>query len=142
MKPTIRVMTMDDFDAVLALWQSTEGVGLNEMDSRENISRFLVRNDGLSFVVLDESGNIIGAMLGGTDGRRGYLHHLAVAKDYRGQGLGRQLVETCLKALKAQGIKRCSIFVYANNVAGQSFWKHLGWSACPELLIMRKQTGA
>lgn len=138
MSAALRVLTMDDFDAVLALWKNTEGVGLNESDSRENIALYLQRNPRLSFVVQDDAGKIVGAILGGHDGRRGYLHHLAVAREQRGKGMGRQLVEACLAGLKQAGITRCNIFVYAANEEGQAFWKHFGWQPRAELLVLQR----
>jgi len=131
-------LNMEDYDAVLTLWKHTEGVGLNESDSRENVASYLQRNPGLSFVAQTDAGEIIGAVLGGHDGRRGYLHHLAVAREWRGQGLGRALVEACLTGLKREGITRCNIFVYAANEAGQAFWKHFGWQPRAELLVLQK----
>lgn len=73
----IAAMRLADFDEVLALWQRTEGVGLNESDTRENIASYLQRNPGMSFVARDPDGKLIGAVLCGHEGRRGYLHHLA-----------------------------------------------------------------
>jgi len=68
-------------------------------------------------------------VLCGHDGRRGYLHHLAVDADFRRNGLGRALVDRCLEELKAAGIDRCNIFLYADNEPGERFWKSTGWYA-------------
>lgn len=138
METTIRSMNITDFDTVLELWQLTEGVGLNESDTREKIALFLERNPGLSFVAIDQDSRIVGAILGGHDGRRGYLHHLAVAQVHRGHGLGRRLVESCLTVLGEQHILKCNIFVFGNNAEGQAFWKHLGWNPREGLLVMQK----
>ena len=137
MKHPIRAMTIADFDAVLRLWQETEGVGLNESDTRENIAAFLARNPGLSRVAAD-GGKIVGAVLCGHDGRRGYLHHLAVAKARRKLGIGKLLVETCLADLARQGIPKCNIFLFADNAAGEAFWKHNGWNKRADLQVMQK----
>jgi N-acetylglutamate synthase len=91
----IRSLCIEDYDAVVTLWRRSEGVGLNESDTREAIAAFLRRNLRLSFVA-QKRGRIIGAVLCGHDGRRGYLHHLAVSKRHRQRGIGRQLVNTCL----------------------------------------------
>src|SRR5580692_3692620 len=99
MNCTIEPMTIADFDDVTALWQKTEGVGLNESDTREAIAIFLERNPGLSLIARDGRRKIIGAVLCGHDGRRGYLHHLAVASEHRRQGIGKTLVEACLSKL-------------------------------------------
>jgi ribosomal protein S18 acetylase RimI-like enzyme len=122
----IREMTMDDYDDAMALWQGVEGMGLGPSDSRENIARYLARNPGMSFVARDGR-EPIGAVLCGTDGRRGYLSHLAVRPSHRKGGVGRSLVGRCLAALKAVGIPRCNLFVFADNAAAIAFWRKMGW---------------
>lgn len=133
-KPTLREFTVADHPAALGLWQQTEGMGLSAADEPEAIARFLERNPGLSGVAETE-GRLVGAVLCGHDGRRGFLYHLAVARECRGTGLGRRLVEHCLAGLKAQGIARCHVVVLPENATGREFWKHLGYYARPELLI-------
>ena len=137
MSHRIETMSLHDFDEVIALWRSTEGVGLNESDSREGIALYLTRNRGMSFVVRDGHA-IIGAVLCGHDGRRGYLHHLAVAKAHRKMGIGKALVAACLHQLEREGISRCNIFLLANNTAGEAFWKQNGWSARADLSVMQR----
>ncbi len=137
MSCAIRPLNIADYEAVLWLWQETEGVGLNESDSRERIALFLARNPGLSRVAL-EGTNIVGAVLCGHDGRRGYLHHLAVAKTHRKLGLGKALVEACLTDLVQLDISKCNIFLFADNVEGEAFWQHHGWLARPDLQVMQK----
>lgn len=135
MEFAIREMTMADYPAVYALWSATEGIGLSDADAPEQIAAFLQRNPGMSFVALVQ-GEVVGAVLGGTDGRRGYLHHLAVQPAQRGAGMGRQLVARALAALKQVGVDRCHIFVYAENAAGRAFWQKMGWYLRQELTLM------
>jgi putative acetyltransferase len=132
----VRSFRVEDYDAVIALWRRTEGVGLNESDTRDAISAFLRRNPRLSFVA-EKDGRIIGAVLCGHDGRRGYLHHLAVARRYRHRGIGRQLAGACLAKLRKAGIQKCNIFIFADNAAGMKFWTHTGWSLRTELRLMQ-----
>ncbi len=134
----IREMTIRDFDQVSALWKSMEGVGLDpEIDSRAGVKRFLFRNRSLSFVAL-EGKEIVAAALCGTDGRRGYLHHLAVKPSRRRRNIGRGLVDRCLSALKKDGINKCHIFVFAKNHQAIGFWKKIGWSVRKDLFIMSR----
>jgi|GEM_PF-1093227 len=123
---TYQPMIPDDYDDVLALWEGCEGIWLHPRagDGREDIARYLERNQGLSLAARVE-GALAGAVLCGHDGRRGSLNHLAVAPAFRGQGIGRALVERCLAALGEQGIARCNILVVAGNEAGRQFWRHL-----------------
>ena len=136
---TARILpfTMADYDEVIALWQSSPGIGLSDVDRQEGIAAYLARNPGLSFVARQDD-ELAGAVLCGTDGRRGYLHHLAVKPQYRRQGIGETLVEHCLDGLKAQGYQKCHIFVYSGNVEGQVFWERVGWKLRTELVIMSK----
>ena len=134
-------MKLADYDQVLLLWRSAEGVGLNESDTRPAIGQYLKRNRGMSFVAR-EGRTIVGAVLCGHDGRRGYLHHLAVAPSHRRNGLGTKLVERCLAELKRIDILKCNIFVYADNVSGERFWRRNGWKRREDLRIAQKDIGA
>jgi len=91
----------------------------------------------MSFVAEDE-GRIVGAVLCGSDGRRGFLHHLAVEKTSRRSGVGRRLVESCLEALAGAGLRKCHLFVLADNVEGQRFWKRIGWEERSTLKVMSR----
>jgi putative acetyltransferase len=132
-----REFRMEDYDLVRALWEASAGVGLSDADSRESIESYLTRNPGMSFVAY-EDGTLVGAVLCGHDGRRGLLHHLAVARSHRGQGVGRHLADCCLEALRAEGITKAHLFVYHNNHGGVAFWKELGWHERTELRMMSR----
>jgi ribosomal protein S18 acetylase RimI-like enzyme len=133
----IRGMTLADYDEVIALWRATEGLGLGDSDEREAIGVYLVRNPGMSFVATN-CGHIVGAMLGGHDGRRGYLHHLAVVPRWRHRGIGRALVEASLAQLRAAGVPKCNLFLYGHNAAGRAFWLKHGWTAREDLVLVQK----
>ena len=134
---TIQPMSIEHYDAVLSLWQAVEGVGLSDADSREGIARFLAHNPGLSFLAyIGET--LAGAVLSGHDGRRGYIHHLAVQPAYRRQGLGQTLVEQCLAALAQAGIDKCHLFVFKQNTTALQFWQRTGWTERVELVIMSR----
>ena len=125
----------EDYDEVMALWTATEGLTLREADSREAISRYLVLNAEFSFVARQD-GQLIGAVLAGTDGRRGYLYHLAVAPSHRGRGVGRALAERVVDALGARGIAKCHLMVRQDNAEGRAFWGHLGWTERADITLM------
>ena len=135
-----RPMSIADREAAISLWLASEGVGVNECDEPRPLAAYLARNPGMSFVALDGE-VLVGAVLGGTDGRRGYLHHLAVAATHRGRGLGRALADHVLLALAAAGIARCHLFVYGDNTAGLAFWERGGWRLGTDLVIMSRATG-
>jgi len=135
----IRPMTIEDYQRVLALWQASEGVGLSDADSRESIACYLARDPGHSFVT-EVNGTLAGAVLCGHDGRRGYIHHLAVHPDYRRRGIGRELAAHCLAALRQAGIQKCHLFVFGENGNGRTFWQDAGWTERVELVLMSQTT--
>ncbi len=138
MDVTIHPFTIDHFEDVLSLWQSSQGLGLSDADSRENIQAYLDRNPSMSFVGL-AAGRVCGAVLAGHDGRRGYLHHLAVGPAFRRQGLGRRLVERALEALQGQGIRKCHLFVLRDNGEAVAFWESAGWKTRQRLNLMSRE---
>ena len=129
--------TIDLYEEVLSLWNECDGIGLSDADSRGSIKAYLERNPGMSFVA-NANDNIVGAILCGHDGRRGYIHHLAVRYAYRRQGIGRKLVEKSLSVLQAIGIQKCHLFIFNNNVGGIEFWENIGWTHRKELNLMSK----
>ena len=131
----LREMTIADYEPVYALWKTTEGIGLSNADSKEGIKSFLDRNPGLSYIALNDD-HIVGAALCGHDGRRGYIHHLAVHNDHREQGIGKSLVNRCLFALLKIGISKCHLFVFDDNQGAIEFWKKVGWTQRVELMMM------
>ena len=133
---TLRAMTIHDYPEVMSLWQQTEGVGLTESDSEEGIDAFLRRNPGMSAVAT--SGELLGAVLCGHDGRRGYLHHLAVVPSRRRQGVASQLISWCFRGLADQGIQKCNVFLLDSNEGGSSFWRHNEWSRRHDLRVFQK----
>lgn len=136
----VREMSIDDYDQVVGLWLRCEGVGLDEdTDTRENTDAYLRRNAGLSFVA-ERDGMVVGAVLCGHDGRRGYLHHLAVDQSCRRQGLGSTLVQRCLSALRSQGINKCNIMVFGANTTGLAFWTRCGWFERSDITFMQQWT--
>ncbi|MFD1775970.1 GNAT family N-acetyltransferase [Paenibacillus rhizophilus] len=130
-----REMTKDDYDAAYSLWEKTEGMGLSAADSREEISRFLERNPGLSQVCVSPDGGLAGTALCGHDGRRGFLYHVAVSGEHRGKGIGRGLVSNCLEALRSEGIAKCHLMVIGSNADGQRFWSGIGWEFRDSILL-------
>ncbi len=136
----IRAMTQDDFAAVHAVWSVCEGVGLNESDTEERVTAYLARNPGLSFVA-EEGGKVVGAVLCGQEGRRGYLNHLAVHPEHRRKGLGRSLVERVLAEMGKLGIPRCNAMIFTTNAAGRAFWEKMGWKVREDLWVIQGKTG-
>ena len=130
-----REFSISDYDMALALWQRVEGLEIAEGDDKESVGQFLARNPGLSRVATDGP-VIVGVVLCGHDGRRGYVYHLAVDPDYRTRGLGKRLLEECLHGLRGAGVKRALILVASDNPGGREFWHRRGWEEVPGPVIM------
>jgi len=137
MTARITPFEMSDYDAAASLWRDAEGIVLGAADDRDAIARFLVHNDGLSFVARRE-GRLVGAALCGCDGRRGYLHHVAVEAASRRQGIASALVERCLDALRRRRVEKCHLFVLVGNEDALRFWDQSGWARRGDLVMMSR----
>ncbi|MCD7764274.1 MAG: GNAT family N-acetyltransferase [Lachnospiraceae bacterium] len=134
----IRTMTMKDYSAVYNLWMSCKGMGLNTIDdSEEGIKRFLERNPDTCFVAEDKD-EIVGAIIVGNDGRRGYIYHTAVLPDRRHQGIATQLVDTAMEALHKIGIIKAALVVFDRNEIGNAFWESMGFTGRDDLVYRNK----
>lgn len=123
----IKVMTTEDYDELFEMWMNTPNLGLRSLDdSKEGIFRFLERNPNTNFVAY-EDGKIVGAILSGHDGRRGYIYHTVVLPEYRGQGLGSDLADAVVEAFRKEGITRVCLNVMETNDQGKKFWIGKGW---------------
>ena len=134
----IRIMTIQDYEGVYRLWQSTPGMGLNTTDdSRAGIFQYLNRNPNTCFVA-ENAGAIIGVILAGHDGRRGMIHHAAVSAAEQKQGIGTALLERAMRALEREGIHKVALTVFAKNEAGNAFWAKRGFEKRDDLVYRNK----
>lgn len=134
----IRTMTIEDYDEVYALWLNTPGMGLNVLDdSKIGIDKYLQRNPTTCFVA-EKDNTIVGVLLSGHDGRRGFIYHTAVALSERGKGIGRALVDNAIEALRAEGINKVALVVIDANKIGNDFWEHLGFTKRDDLIYRNK----
>lgn len=135
----LRAFRSEDYEAAVALWKATPGVGMSAADEREPVYRFLQRNPEMSFVA-ELGGQIVGTVLCGHDGRRGLVHHLVVAEDHRRRGIALQLLRLGLSALHRTGIDKCHILVFQNNHPGLAFWRAARATLRTELLLFSLST--
>lgn len=130
----IKLMAIKDYDKVYQLWTDTKGMGMRSLDdSFEGIEKFLKRNPTTNYVAQVEN-NIIGVILCGHDGRRGYIYHTAVNTDYREKGVGKALVGAALNALKKEKINKVALVTFASNDLGNKFWQSLGFDKRDDLI--------
>lgn len=130
----IRLLTIEDYESVYELWTNTKDMGMRSLDdSYEGIERFLKRNPTTSFVA-EKDNEVVGVILCGHDGRRGYIYHTAVNADYRRKGLGETLVNAALEALKKEGINKAALVVFSTNDVGNRFWESIGFEKREDLV--------
>ena len=134
----IRKMTIEDYDRVYALWESCTGMGLSSVDdSREGIGKYLKRNPSTCFVAVKEH-SVVGVILSGHDGRRGFIHHLAVSEECRRQQIATNLVKHALSALQSEGINKVALLAFNYNEAGNAFWENQGFTARSDVTYRNK----
>lgn len=129
-------MTPDDYDGIAEVWNDHNGTNPVD-DSREGLTRYLKRNPTTSFVA-EDNGRIVGTILAGHDGRRGFFHHVVVLPEYRGQGIGAKMVEFAMNALEKEGIQKTALVVFSDNDLGNGFWEHLGFTVRDDLIYRNK----
>jgi len=132
-------MRMEHYGEAARLWANTPGIGLSSADREDAIRSFLARNGGTCFVAL-QAGRVVGTILGGNDGRRGYLYHLAVEAEHRRRGTGRRLVALCVQGFEEAGIDKCHLFVFKNNRDAVNYYAGLGWQARDDLEVFSAET--
>lgn len=135
---TIRKMSISDYEKVYSIWISCKGMGLNNLDdSREGIERFLLRNPETCFVAeADET--VVGVIMAGHDGRRGYIYHTAVLPEYRNRRIAVKLVENAMSAMKNAGINKVALVVFDRNEGGNAFWEKMGFTVRGDLVYRNK----
>lgn len=135
---SIRIMTTADYDGICDVWADHEGINPVD-DSLEGFTQYLKRNPTTSFVA-EDNGKIVGTILAGHDGRRGIFHHVVVLPEYRGQGIGKMLVDNAMSALKKEGITKILLVVFKDNDGGNGFWEHIGFTERNDLVYRNKYT--
>ncbi len=125
-------MIADDYESVARLWTTSNGVGVNPDDSKENIAKYLQRNPNTSFVAV-ENDEIIGAILAGHDGYRGFIHHTTVSDLHRGMGIGTKLVNGAVNAIRNEGINKIVLVAFKTNTLGNNFWEKQGFKIREDL---------
>jgi ribosomal protein S18 acetylase RimI-like enzyme len=134
----IRFLTIEDYDDAYSLWKTSPGIGLKTLDdSQTGIRKYLERNP-LTCFAAEEKGELTGTILGGHDGRRGYIYHIAVKPLFRNRGIGRALIESVEKALILEGINKVAMISFKTNVGGNRFLKACGYPIREDVVYRNK----
>ena len=131
----IRTFEMRDYEQVVALWRAA-GISLHLSDDATGIEHKIERDPEL-FIVGELDGQIVGAVLGCYDGRRGWVNHLAVAPDYQRNGLGTMLMAALEVRFKAVGCVKINLLIEPDNSGVQRFYDGIGYTR-DELVFMEK----
>ena len=137
METLIRNMEASDIPAALELWAGMEGLAIRGSDNLRDLSMHLVKNPLHNFVAL-EGDSLTGTVLGGFDGRRGYIYHLAVHESHRKKLTGRRLMERCFDSFREAGISKCHMMVLKNNRDAQEFYRRIGCEQRDEIIVFSK----
>jgi len=128
-----------DYEQVYELWQSIEkGVHVGRSDTLNEIGKKIKRDPDL-FLVAESNGNIIGAVIGGYDGRRGLIYHLAVKSSFRGQGIGSELMDEVESRLRAKGCLKCYLLVTLDNIEVADYYMQRGWQHMDQIQLYGKE---
>jgi ribosomal protein S18 acetylase RimI-like enzyme len=131
-------LTIEDYDEAYSLWRISPGVGLKSLDDSETGIRKYLEQNPLTCFAAEKDGELAGTILGGHDGRRGYIYHIAVKPGYRNQGIGRALIESVEKALVLEGINKVALVSFKTNIGGDRFFKACGYPIREDIVYRNK----
>lgn len=135
----VRPFVMDDYPVVLTLWRDAgPGLTLRPSDEPEEVAKKLERDPDL-FLIAEEEDQVVGVIMGAWDGRRGWIHHLAVLANNRKQGIGSALLNEVESRLKAKGCLKVNLIVHKENTAAQGLYRRLGYNDMSSILLMGKE---
>ena len=130
----IKKFSMKYYNDVLQIWNAS-GISVGSSDEREEIKRVLRKNSDLFLVGLIEK-KVIAVVIGAFDGRRGYVHHLAVSPEYQNKGYGRKIMEELHKRFRNLNVHKVHLFIEKYNEEVINFYKKLGWEIRDDLIMM------
>ena len=122
------------YNEVIELWKKT-GISVSSSDTKEELEKMYNRNPQL-FLLGKMKEKVVGVVMGGFDGRRGYLHHLAIDPEYQKKGYGRLMVDNLIKKFRKLGVHKVHLFIEKNNKEVVKFYQNLGWKIRDDLIMM------
>lgn len=132
----IRAMHGNDHGELVRLWSSFPGNAITGADSREEFEAFLTRNGSFCFTAC-ENDEVVGSVMAGSDGRRGYVYHLAVRADHQLKGIGATLMRMVEDALFKTGLEKVHLFIFTDNPA-VAFYERSGWHVRNDITVMSR----
>ncbi|MFX0024209.1 MAG: GNAT family N-acetyltransferase [Candidatus Hermodarchaeota archaeon] len=130
----IETFSMESYDDIISIWRKA-GISVGSTDTKEEIKRILDKNPQL-FLIGKIDQKIIGVVMGGFDGRRGYVHHLAVDPDYQKKGYGKMIMDELILRFRKLGVHKVHLFIEKYNKEVVNFYQNLGWEIRDDLIMM------
>ena len=128
-----------DYESIYKLWESIEkGVRVGRSDTLAEIEKKIGRDPDL-FLVAESDGEIIGSVIGGYDGRRGLIYHLAVEASFRGKGIGSWLMDEVESRLRVKGCLKCYLLVTDDNTEVEQYYQRRGWQPMDSIHLYGKE---
>ncbi len=134
----IRKMTIGDYEEAFEMWLQAGESGIRtKEDSHEGIERFLERNPDTSFIA-EIDGRIVGVLMCGQDGRRGYIYHTAIRDPSRSRTIGKALLSAMSEAMNRLQIAKVGLLIDGENDSGSVFWEQQGWIKRDDLMYFNR----
>ena len=133
-KMKIEKFTIEYYDEIVELWRKA-GIEVVSSDTIDEVTRVLSRNPDL-FLIGKINDEVIAVVMGAFDGRRGYVHHLAVAPDYQKMGYGKIIMEVLIEQFRAMSVHKVHLFIEKSNKSTVEFYSNLGWDVREDLIMM------
>jgi len=130
----IQTFSMFFYDEVIQLWRNA-GLGVSSSDSKGEVEKMLNRNPDL-FLIGTLKDKVVAVVMGAFDGRRGYVHHLAIDPTYQRQGYGTKIMTKLNETFRQKGIHKIHLFIEKHNKEVIDFYKNLGWEIREDLIMM------
>ncbi len=130
----IEKFTMDSYETVVNLWKRS-GINVGSTDTREELERMLQRNPNL-FLIGKDNDRVIGVVMGGFDGRRGYVHHLAIDPDFQRRGYGKMIMDDLIEKFREMSVHKIHLFIEKYNKDVVEFYQDIGWEIRDDLIMM------
>ena len=130
----IELFTMRYYHEIIDLWKRSR-IDVSSSDTRDEIARMLKRNPDF-FLIGKENEKVITVVMGAFDGRRGYVHHLAIDPDYQKKKYGRMMMDELIEKFHKKKVHKIHLFIEKDNKKVVDFYRKLGWEVRDDLLMM------
>lgn len=132
----VHEFALSDYEATVRLWKEA-GLILRPGDDLDSI-RLKLQRDADLFLLAKEGDEVVGCVLGGWDGRRGWIYHLAVKPSRQRGGIGKALIRELEARLADKGAKRVNAQIYQSNTTSLRFFEACGYEVRPDLVMIGK----